>query len=97
MRRKYAISDKEFWIEIISFVDLEIPPIYAKSISATGLKKHIQSSFIKEIFITATLPSVYIQANRSLYYLQYRPFLSFLSHLHEVEDFVKLNWLTDGF
>lgn len=98
MRRKYAISDKEFWIEIISFSDLEYHPISAKPISATELKKYIQSrNYVREVFITSTLPNVYVQAGKSLFMISYRPFLSFVSNLYEVEEFVKLNWLVDGF
>jgi len=97
MRRKYLLSDKEFWIEVISFENISYNPIYADYISASGLKKYIKSTQVNEIFITSTLPNVYIQANDRLFLLSYRPFLSFLSNLYEIEDCVKLNWMIDGF
>jgi hypothetical protein len=97
MRRKYLLSDKELWIDVISLVDLKYDPIYATPISASGLKKYLHSNYVKEVFITSTLPNVYIQTGTRLFLLSYRPFLSFLSHLYEIEDFVELNWLIDGF
>jgi len=97
MRRKYLLADKEFWIEVISFHELKFSPIYATQISASGLKKFLRTCAANEVFITSTLPSVYVQAGNCLFRISYRPFLGFLANLCEIEDFVKLNWLTDGF
>ena len=97
MRRKYLLSDKEFWIEVVAFYDLKYDPIYAKQISASSLKKLFLCNYIKEICVTSTLPNVYVQTDRHLFMLPYRPFLSFLSDLYELEDSVKFNWLIEGF
>lgn len=91
------LADKEFWMEIISFQDLRYSPIYSTQISATGLKKHIKSSACNEVLITSTLQNVYVQTGNCLFRISYRPFLSFLSDIYELEEFVNLNWRTDGF
>ena len=97
MRRKYLLFDTEFWIEIVAVKDLEIHPFYATQTTATALAKFIRANYLTEITITSTLPNVYIHARNTLFFLPYRPFLSFVTSLHEIEEFVKLNWLTDGF
>jgi hypothetical protein len=97
VRRKYLLSDKEFWIEVVSLGDLKYGPVYAMPISATGLKKTLKTTTEREIRITSTLPNVYVEVGNDLYYLSYRPFLSFLAQLSEIEDWVKLDWLVDGF
>ncbi len=97
MRRKYLLADKELWIEVISIYDLNFSPIYATSISASGLKKFLITCHSTEVFITSTLPNVYIQVGNCLFVISYRPFLGFLSNLCEIEEFITLNWLTDGF
>ena len=91
------LADKEFWIEVISLQDLRYSPIYSTQISASGLKKHLRSSPYNEVLITSTLPNVYVQTGNCLFRISYRPFLSFLSDIYELEEFVNLNWRTDGF
>ena len=97
MRRKYSLSDKEFWIEIISFSELPYHPYLAKTITATGLKKHILASHVNEIFVTPTMPNVYIQAKNTLFMMPARPYLSFVSCLFFIDEAFELNWLLDGF
>jgi hypothetical protein len=97
MRRKYLLADKEFWIEVIGFSELRFSPIYATQISAIGLKRFLRTCPYNEVFITSTLPNVYVQAGNCLFRISYRPFLGFVSHLYEVEEFISLNWRTDGF
>lgn len=97
MRKKYLLADKELWIEVISFCDLKFCPIYATHISASGLKKFLVTHHSNEVFITPTLPNVYVETGNYLFTIPYRPFLSFLSDLCELEEVITLNWLTDGF
>lgn len=91
------LSEKEFWLEIVSIDELKYGPIWSRPISASGLKRLIITTSAHEVFITATLPNVYVEVGNEVYRIPYRPYLSFLTHLSYVEDCVTLNWLTDGF
>lgn len=97
MKKKYLLENKEFWMQVITISELDIPPIYSKQVSASQLKKIVSTTEQDTISITSTLPNVYVCINDKLYCIAYRPFLCFISDLCQVEDQLELNWLTHGF
>lgn len=91
------ICNKEFLLDVLELHELERGPIYAKLITASGLKRFIRNNDVKEMFVTSTLPNVYVQISQHLFTIPYRPFLSFLSGLYEIEEETEINWLRHGF
>lgn len=102
MRGRYKCGGVEFVIEVVDVNDSRLSIGIAEYIKASNLKILVQYEGLQKIYITATMPDVFMRFvfknhETPTYCVQYRPFLSFAAQLERIESPHQLDWREVGF
>jgi hypothetical protein len=101
---RYRLGDSEFRLEVVPVDDYRIDARFSEHAHAHVIRRAIEGSDIKILYVTYTMPDVFVrfllrngELNSRTYKIPYRPFLGFISCLEEVQIKAELRWIECGF
>lgn len=102
MKIKYSLEERKFWFEVVSIDDPRMDLSNPSIISGKKLVQLVKYLEPTTIYVTATIPNVYIQfkcedKQPKASCLSYRAFLAFAKSIQIPNDDLVLDWKTYGF